>query len=106
MSAPRSCPLYPLAKPASMAPVSAFGRGVAAWRQYGACTGSVKIPRDRVERLEDGTEVRFGGLLSNTKRGAAYADRAKGAPARRKSHPPARGCDFAAAVTGLVSSHG
>ncbi|MEU3295753.1 Helicase associated domain protein [Streptomyces longwoodensis] len=52
---------------ASTAPVSAFERGVAALTQYKARTGSVKVPRAHVERLEDGSEVKLGVFLSNTK---------------------------------------
>ncbi|MFE5549700.1 Helicase associated domain protein [Streptomyces sp. NPDC056534] len=51
----------------SMAPVGAFERGVAALAQYKARTGSLTIPRVHIERLEDGTEVRLGVFLSNTK---------------------------------------
>ncbi|MBQ1101288.1 Helicase associated domain protein [Streptomyces sp. b94] len=54
------------AKP-SMAPVSAFEKGVAALAQYKAREGSVKVPRGHVERLEDGTEVKLGVFLSNSK---------------------------------------
>ncbi|CAL9332424.1 hypothetical protein SUDANB132_00099 [Streptomyces sp. enrichment culture] len=54
------------AKP-STAPLSAFERGVAALAQYMAREGSVKVPRAHIERLEDGTEVRLGVFLSNTK---------------------------------------
>ncbi|MFJ4568961.1 Helicase associated domain protein [Streptomyces caelestis] len=54
------------AKP-STTPVSAFERGVAALAQYKAREGSVKVPRAHVERLEDGTEVRLGVFLSNSK---------------------------------------
>lgn len=35
--------------------------------QYKAREGSVKVPRAHVERLEDGTEVKLGVFLSNTK---------------------------------------
>ncbi|MCX5589601.1 DEAD/DEAH box helicase [Streptomyces erythrochromogenes] len=64
------------AKP-STAPVNAFERGVAALAQYKARTGSVTVPRGHVERLEDGTEVKLGVFLSNTKsrRGKLTADR-------------------------------
>ncbi|MGW1616959.1 helicase associated domain-containing protein [Streptomyces sp. NPDC002285] len=51
----------------SMSPVSAFERGVAAWVQYKAREGSVKVPRAHVERLQDGSEVKLGVFLSNTK---------------------------------------
>ncbi|MCT2588345.1 Helicase associated domain protein [Streptomyces sp. N2-109] len=54
------------AKP-STAPVSAFERGVAALAQYKARTGSLTVPRAHVERLEDGSEVKLGVFLSNTK---------------------------------------
>ncbi|MEU5256699.1 DEAD/DEAH box helicase [Streptomyces longwoodensis] len=54
------------AKP-STAPSGAFERGVAALAQYKARTGSVKVPRAHVEELEDGTEVKLGVFLSNTK---------------------------------------
>jgi hypothetical protein len=49
------------------ASVSAFERGVAALAQYKAREGSVTVPRGHVERLEDGTEVKLGVFLSNTK---------------------------------------
>lgn len=52
---------------ASTAPVSAFERGVAALAQYKARTGSVKVPRAHVEALPDGTEVKLGVFLSNSK---------------------------------------
>ncbi|GAA1252327.1 DEAD/DEAH box helicase [Streptomyces aureus] len=55
------------AKPATTAVVSAFERGVAALAQYKARTGSLTVPRGHVERLEDGTEVRLGVFLSNSK---------------------------------------
>ncbi|MFD9051760.1 Helicase associated domain protein [Streptomyces zaomyceticus] len=51
----------------STALVSAFERGVAALAQYKARTGSLTVPRAHVERLEDGTEVRLGVFLSNSK---------------------------------------
>ncbi|MFJ2444058.1 Helicase associated domain protein [Streptomyces sp. NPDC087658] len=51
----------------STAPVSAFEKGVAALAQYKARTGSVTVPRAHVEQLEDGTEVRLGVFLSNSK---------------------------------------
>lgn len=61
----------------STTPVSTFDRGVAALAQYKARTGSVKVPRGHVERLEDGTEVKLGVFLSNTKsrRAKLSADR-------------------------------
>ncbi|MFB7512919.1 Helicase associated domain protein [Streptomyces sp. NPDC056144] len=49
------------------APGSAFERGVAALTQYLAREGSVAVPRGHVERLEDGSEIRLGVFLSNTK---------------------------------------
>ncbi|GGZ96992.1 DEAD/DEAH box helicase [Streptomyces bluensis] len=51
----------------STTPMSAFERGVAALAQYKAREGSVTVPRGHVERLEDGTEVRLGVWLTNTK---------------------------------------
>lgn len=54
------------AKP-STAPVSAFERGVAALAQYRAREGSVKVPRAHVEALPDGSEVKLGVFLSNSK---------------------------------------
>ncbi|MFJ6087965.1 helicase associated domain-containing protein [Streptomyces sp. NPDC092369] len=47
--------------------LSAFERGVAALAQYKARTGSVAVPRGHVEVLEDGSEVKLGVFLSNTK---------------------------------------
>ncbi|WP_443070389.1 hypothetical protein [Streptomyces sp. QHH-9511] len=43
--------------------MSAFEKGVAALTQY----NSVKVPRAHVERLEDGSEVKLGVFLSNSK---------------------------------------
>ncbi|MFJ1878654.1 DEAD/DEAH box helicase [Streptomyces chartreusis] len=63
-------PLAPeLAKPAkpSTTPLSAFERGVAALAQYKARTGSLAVPRGHVEALPDGSEVKLGVFLSNTK---------------------------------------
>ncbi|MGW1513514.1 helicase associated domain-containing protein [Streptomyces sp. NPDC002394] len=51
----------------STAPGSAFERGVAALAQYKARTGSLTVPRAHVEELPDGTEVKLGVFLSNTK---------------------------------------
>lgn len=51
----------------STTPVGAFERGAAALAQYKARTGSLIVPRGHVERLDDGTEVRLGVWLSNTK---------------------------------------
>ncbi|MFD9623990.1 Helicase associated domain protein [Streptomyces virginiae] len=53
-------------KPPTVAP-DAFTRGVAALAQYKARTGSVTVPRAHVEVLPDGTEVKLGVFLSNTK---------------------------------------
>lgn len=47
--------------------VSAFDKGVAALAQYKAREGSVTVPRAHVERLEDGSEVKLGVFLSNSK---------------------------------------
>ncbi|MFI1369349.1 DEAD/DEAH box helicase [Streptomyces griseochromogenes] len=73
-------PLPPKRQAPAKAPKSASGsfeRGVAALRQYKARTGSVTVPRAHVERLEDGTEVKLGVFLSNTKsrRAKLTADR-------------------------------
>ncbi len=55
------------AKPPTAA-LSAFDRGIAALAaQYKAREGTVKVPRSHVERLEDGTEVKLGVFLSNSK---------------------------------------
>lgn len=58
----REAPVKP-----STAPLSAFERGIAALAQYKAREGSAKVPRGHVERLEDGTEVKLGVFLSNSK---------------------------------------
>lgn len=62
---------------ASTTPVSAFERGVAALAQYKAREGHLRVPRAHVEQLEDGSEVKLGVFLSNTKsrRGKLAADR-------------------------------
>lgn len=52
---------------APTAALSTFERGVAALAQYKARTGSVTVSRGHVERLEDGTEVKLGVFLSNSK---------------------------------------
>ncbi|MFG2409935.1 helicase associated domain-containing protein, partial [Streptomyces brevispora] len=49
------------------APMSAFEKGVAALAQYKVREGSVAVPRAHVEQLEDGTEVKLGVFLSNSK---------------------------------------
>ncbi|MFP1629750.1 Helicase associated domain protein [Streptomyces sp. 5K101] len=55
------------AKP-STAPLSPFEKGVAALAQYKAREGSVgPVSRSHVEILPDGTEVKLGVFLSNTK---------------------------------------
>ncbi|MFJ5851163.1 helicase associated domain-containing protein [Streptomyces sp. NPDC092903] len=54
-------------KEPSTAPVSAFEKGVAALAQYKARTGSVTVPRGHVEALPDGSEVKLGVFLSNSK---------------------------------------
>ncbi|MFF1810804.1 Helicase associated domain protein [Streptomyces sp. NPDC058251] len=54
------------AKPTTT-PVSAFAWGVAALMQYKTREGHLTVPRGHVERLDDGTEVRLGVFLSNTK---------------------------------------
>lgn len=45
----------------------AFERGVAALAQYKSRTGSLTVPRAHVEALPDGSEVKLGVWLSNTK---------------------------------------
>ncbi|MFA7767779.1 Helicase associated domain protein [Streptomyces sp. NRRL S-448] len=45
----------------------AFERGAAALAQYAARTGSVTVPRTHVEVLDDGSEVKLGIWLTNTK---------------------------------------
>lgn len=47
--------------------LSAFEKGVAALAQYKAREGHVKAPRAHVEVLEDGSEVKLGVFLSNSK---------------------------------------
>ncbi|CAL9328114.1 hypothetical protein SUDANB146_00012 [Streptomyces sp. enrichment culture] len=54
------------AKPPTAA-LSAFERDIAALAQYKAREGTVKVPRAHIERLEDGTEVKLGVFLSNSK---------------------------------------
>ncbi|MCM2394453.1 DEAD/DEAH box helicase [Streptomyces albipurpureus] len=54
------------AKP-STAPLSAFEKGVAALAQYKTREGHVKAPRGHVEVLPDGSEIRLGVFLSNSK---------------------------------------
>ncbi|MFI6494766.1 Helicase associated domain protein [Streptomyces sp. NPDC050564] len=49
------------------AALGAFERGLAALAQYKGRTGSVTVPRGHVEALPDGTEVKLGVFLSNTK---------------------------------------
>ncbi|MGW1216686.1 Helicase associated domain protein [Streptomyces sp. NPDC002499] len=63
-------PLPPELAPPAKSPqgaLSAFERGVAALAQYKARTGSVTVPRNHVEQLEDGAEVKLGVFLSNSK---------------------------------------
>ncbi|MFJ2746243.1 helicase associated domain-containing protein [Streptomyces sp. NPDC087440] len=47
--------------------MSAFEKGVAALAQYKAREGSVTVPRAHVEALPDGSEVKLGVFLSNSK---------------------------------------
>ncbi|MFF3257778.1 helicase associated domain-containing protein [Streptomyces sp. NPDC002932] len=51
----------------STPPVSTFEKGVAALAQYKTRTGSVTVPRAHVEALPDGSEVKLGVFLSNSK---------------------------------------
>ncbi|MDX3763916.1 DEAD/DEAH box helicase [Streptomyces sp. AK02-04a] len=61
----------------STAPVSAFEKGVAALAQYKARTGSVTVSRGHVEALPDGSEVKLGVFLSNSKSRRAKLTAAK-----------------------------
>jgi hypothetical protein len=58
-------------KPAKAAPggrTRAFERGLAALAQYKQWEGTLdRIPRGHVEKLDDGTEVKLGVWISNTK---------------------------------------
>ncbi|MGW0669734.1 Helicase associated domain protein [Streptomyces sp. NPDC002746] len=63
---PLAAELEAPAKP-STTPVSTFEKGVAALAQYRARVGSVKVPRAHVEALPDGSEVKLGVFLSNSK---------------------------------------
>ncbi|MFE1908468.1 helicase associated domain-containing protein [Streptomyces gardneri] len=78
------------AKP-STTPGSAFEKGVAALTQYLAREGHLTVPRGHVERLEDGTEVKLGVFLSNSK-----TRRAKLSPDKLQALA-ALGLDWAAA---------
>ncbi|MGX1564338.1 Helicase associated domain protein [Streptomyces sp. NPDC055506] len=63
-------PLPPEQETPAKAPKTASGafqRGVAALTQYKTREGHLTVPRGHVERLEDGTEVRLGVFLSNSK---------------------------------------
>lgn len=72
-------PLAPEPEPVkpSTATLGPFERGVAALAQYKAREGHLKVPRGHVERLGDGTEVKLGVFLSNSKsrRGKLTADK-------------------------------
>jgi hypothetical protein len=46
---------------------AAFQRGLDALRQYRNREGSATVPRTHVETLDDGTDVRLGIWLTNTK---------------------------------------
>ncbi|MFF4139041.1 Helicase associated domain protein [Streptomyces mirabilis] len=61
----------------STTPLSAFERGLAALAQYKTREGTVTVPRGHAETLPDGTQVRLGVFLSNTKsrRGKLTADK-------------------------------
>ncbi|MFJ3906406.1 Helicase associated domain protein [Streptomyces sp. NPDC090025] len=52
---------------ASGAPVNTFERSIAALAQYKGREGHLRVPRAHVERLADGSEVRLGVFLSNSK---------------------------------------
>ncbi|WP_053748123.1 helicase associated domain-containing protein [Streptomyces sp. MMG1533] len=73
-------PLPPEQEAPAKAPKAASGafeRGISALAQYKARTGSLAPARGHTERLEDGTEVRLGVFLSNSKsrRGKLTADK-------------------------------
>lgn len=63
--APPTEPKAPATAPQTA--LSAFEKGVAALAQYMTRTGSLTVPRGHVEALPDGTEVRLGVWLTNTK---------------------------------------
>ncbi|MFC5204315.1 Helicase associated domain protein [Streptomyces kaempferi] len=52
---------------APTAALSTFERGIVALAQYEARTGSVTVPRGHVEALPDGSEVKLGVFLNNSK---------------------------------------
>ncbi|MFK0112590.1 Helicase associated domain protein [Streptomyces sp. NPDC091217] len=60
-------PLPPEQEAPAQGALGAFERGVAALAQYKARTGSVTVPRGHVEALPDGSEVKLGVFLSNSK---------------------------------------
>jgi Helicase associated domain/Helicase conserved C-terminal domain len=62
---------------AAAVPSGAFERGLVAMEQFRAREGHLRVPRGHVEVLADGSEVRLGVFMSNTK-----ARRAKLTPAR------------------------
>ncbi|WP_327411372.1 Helicase associated domain protein (plasmid) [Streptomyces sp. NBC_01281] len=64
---PAPAPPPEVPKTPATAPVNAFEKGVAALAQYKARTGSLVVPRGHVEALPDGTEVKLGVFLSNSK---------------------------------------
>ncbi|MGP3954126.1 Helicase associated domain protein [Streptomyces sp. 7N604] len=86
LSAPKDAPAKPRKSGSG-----AFERGVAALAQYKAREGHLSVPRGHVEELEDGTEVKLGVFLSNTK-----TRRAKLAPAKL-AQLAALGLEWAAA---------
>ncbi len=51
----------------------AFGRGLTALHQYAEREGHVRVPRQHTETLPDGTQVRLGVWISNTKSPARRA---------------------------------
>ncbi|MDI5967028.1 helicase associated domain-containing protein [Streptantibioticus silvisoli] len=67
--------MEPLPEPVDITPVQAapealsgaFGRGVQALRQHRDREGTVTVPRNHIETLDDDTEVRLGVWLTNTK---------------------------------------
>ncbi|MFC9133372.1 Helicase associated domain protein [Streptomyces sp. NPDC057099] len=60
-------PLPPEQQEPAKTSLGAFERGVAALAQYKAREGHLTVSRGHVEQLEDGTEVKLGVFLSNSK---------------------------------------
>lgn len=74
LPAPAASKAGKTARKAAGAVSGAFERGVAALRQFHAREGHLTVPRGHLETLEDGTEVKLGVWLSNTKSRRAKLD--------------------------------